>query len=42
MLPFCVLPGVGTLPFDLLTPAEEEIDLYTREHRFKKEQAGPC
>jgi pimeloyl-ACP methyl ester carboxylesterase len=26
--------GLGTLLFDLLTPAEEKIDLYTREHRF--------
>jgi pimeloyl-ACP methyl ester carboxylesterase len=29
--------GIGTLLFDLLTPAEEEIDLYTREHRFNIE-----
>jgi pimeloyl-ACP methyl ester carboxylesterase len=26
--------GLGTLLFDLLTSAEEQIDLYTREHRF--------
>lgn len=26
--------GLGTLLFDLLTPGEEEIDTYTREHRF--------
>jgi hypothetical protein len=26
--------GLGTLLFDLLTSAEENIDLYTREHRF--------
>src|SRR5919198_1173896 len=26
--------GLGTLLFDLLTPAEEELDIYTREHRF--------
>lgn len=26
--------GVGTLLFDLLTRAEEEIDIHTREHRF--------
>jgi hypothetical protein len=26
--------GVGTLLFDLLTRAEEEVDLHTREHRF--------
>ncbi len=26
--------GIGTLLVDLLTPAEEEVDLYTREHRF--------
>jgi len=26
--------GLGTLLFDLLTRAEEETDLYTREHRF--------
>jgi putative phosphoribosyl transferase len=26
--------GLGTLLFDLLTHAEEQIDLYTREHRF--------
>jgi putative phosphoribosyl transferase len=25
---------IGTLLFDLLTKSEEEIDLYTREHRF--------
>ena len=26
--------GLGTLLFDLLTPEEEAIDIYTREHRF--------
>src|SRR6184192_4297947 len=26
--------GLATLLFDLLTPEEESIDLYTREHRF--------
>ena len=26
--------GLGTLLFDLLTPEEEALDLYTREHRF--------
>src|SRR5215472_9051300 len=26
--------GLGTLLFDLLTPEEEAIDTYTREHRF--------
>jgi pimeloyl-ACP methyl ester carboxylesterase len=26
--------GLGTVLFDLLTSAEEQIDLYTREHRF--------
>jgi putative phosphoribosyl transferase len=26
--------GLGTLLFDLLTPDEEAIDMYTREHRF--------
>ena len=26
--------GVGTLLFDLLTPEEEALDIYTREHRF--------
>jgi putative phosphoribosyl transferase len=26
--------GLGTLLFDLLTPDEESIDMYTREHRF--------
>src|SRR5215468_10397280 len=26
--------GLGTLLFDLLTPDEEAIDTYTREHRF--------
>ena len=26
--------GLGTLLFDLLTPEEEAMDLYTREHRF--------
>jgi putative phosphoribosyl transferase len=26
--------GLGTLLFDLLTPAEEEVDAVTREHRF--------
>ncbi len=26
--------GLGTLLFDLLTPEEESVDLYTREHRF--------
>lgn len=26
--------GLGTLLMDLLTPAEESVDLYTREHRF--------
>jgi putative phosphoribosyl transferase len=26
--------GLGTLLFDLLTPEEESIDTYTREHRF--------
>lgn len=26
--------GLATLLFDLLTPAEEEVDLQTREHRF--------
>jgi dienelactone hydrolase len=26
--------GLATLLFDLLTPAEESVDLYTREHRF--------
>jgi dienelactone hydrolase len=26
--------GVATLLFDLLTPAEEQVDLHTREHRF--------
>ncbi|HYC48647.1 MAG TPA: dienelactone hydrolase family protein [Burkholderiales bacterium] len=26
--------GVGTLLFDLLSRAEEQVDLYTREHRF--------
>src|SRR5438034_11183799 len=26
--------GLGTLLFDLLTPDEEALDLYTREHRF--------
>jgi pimeloyl-ACP methyl ester carboxylesterase len=26
--------GLGTLLFDLLTPEEEALDVYTREHRF--------
>ena len=26
--------GLATLLFDLLTPEEEEVDLYSREHRF--------
>ena len=26
--------GLGTLLFDLLTPAEEALDVHTREHRF--------
>jgi putative phosphoribosyl transferase len=26
--------GLGTLLFDLLTPDEEAVDVYTREHRF--------
>ena len=26
--------GLGTLLFDLLTPDEESVDLYTRQHRF--------
>jgi putative phosphoribosyl transferase len=26
--------GLSTLLFDLLTPEEESVDLYTREHRF--------
>ena len=26
--------GLGTLLFDLLTPEEEGLDIYTREHRF--------
>jgi alpha-beta hydrolase superfamily lysophospholipase len=26
--------GIATLLFDLLTPAEEQVDLHTREHRF--------
>ena len=26
--------GLGTLLFDLLTPEEETLDVYTREHRF--------
>jgi len=26
--------GLGTLLFDLLTPEEEVLDMYTREHRF--------
>src|SRR4029450_4471951 len=26
--------GLGTLLFDLLTPEEEALDIYTREHRF--------
>lgn len=26
--------GLGTLLMDLLTPAEESVDMYTREHRF--------
>ena len=26
--------GLGTLLFDLLTPEEESVDLYTRKHRF--------
>src|SRR6478752_7630121 len=26
--------GLATLLFDLLTPDEEALDLYTREHRF--------
>ena len=26
--------GIGTLLFDLLTRAEEEVDVHTREHRF--------
>jgi putative phosphoribosyl transferase len=26
--------GLGTLLFDLLTPEEESLDIYTREHRF--------
>src|SRR6184192_1493338 len=26
--------GLATLLFDLLTPEEESVDLYTREHRF--------
>ena len=26
--------GLGTLLFDLLTPEEEALDMYTREHRF--------
>src|SRR5712672_4395720 len=26
--------GLGTLLFDLLTPEEEALDLYTREYRF--------
>src|SRR5437016_1066855 len=26
--------GLGTLLMDLLTPAEESVDIYTREHRF--------
>jgi dienelactone hydrolase len=28
------LVGLGTLLFDLLTPEEEALDIYTREHRF--------
>jgi putative phosphoribosyl transferase len=28
------IAGLGTLLFDLLTPEEEALDLYTREHRF--------
>jgi dienelactone hydrolase len=27
-------PGLGTLLFDLLTPEEEALDIYTRKHRF--------
>src|SRR6184192_2425134 len=26
--------GLATLLFDLLTPEEESVDIYTREHRF--------
>src|ERR671924_2156435 len=26
--------GLGTLLFDLLTPEEEAVDIYTRQHRF--------
>src|SRR5713101_505926 len=26
--------GLATLLFDLLTPEEESVDVYTREHRF--------
>jgi putative phosphoribosyl transferase len=26
--------GLGTLLFDLLTPEEEALDIYSREHRF--------
>lgn len=26
--------GIGTLLFDLLTPAEEAVDVHTRQHRF--------
>ena len=29
--------GLATLLFDLLTPEEEAVDLYTREHRFNVE-----
>lgn len=29
-----VRAGLGTLLFDLLTPEEEAVDVYTREHRF--------
>ena len=29
-----VQAGMGTLLFDLLTPEEEAVDVYTREHRF--------
>src|SRR5437763_13854922 len=29
--------GLGTLLFDLLTPEEEALDIYNREHRFNIE-----
>src|SRR5205823_3191787 len=35
--------GLGTLLFELLTPEEEALDIYTREHRFNISLlAAPC